>query len=146
MPSLPPSHLPDSERLRDLSPSEVKVERGGKVRGQSVTKTIVMYQPPNNQPKLFDRSVKVLDGPRHARRPSSVAKKKGKRNITEVEWADEFDEPEEGWSDEDLMPAETCKEDCYWAAGPIPRGLPPFRGPPPGPTDATMNGRTTPQQ
>ena len=65
-----------------------------------------------------------------------MARRAGKRNVTEVQWADEFDEPDDGWSDEDMMPAEALPDDCCWAAGPIARELPPFRGPEPGPTDS----------
>eukprot|EP00967_Tisochrysis_lutea_P108254 scaffold167584_cov23-Tisochrysis_lutea.AAC.1 len=119
------------------------MEKAGKLRGQSVMKTITMYQPPNHQPKVFDRNITVMDGPRHARRPSSVSRKQGKKNMTQVQWADEYDQPDEGWSDEDLMPAESLKEDCYWAAGPIARALPPFLGPEPGPTDRSLNEKSS---
>ena len=145
-PSLPAPLPPDSQLGRDLTPSEVKVEKVSKVRGKTCVKYVTMYQPPNLQPKLFDRSVEVMQGPRHSRRPSAVARKAGKRNVTEVSWADEYDQPEEGWSDEELMPAETTPEDYRWAAGPIDRELPlpPFRGPSPGPTDVALNKNSTP--
>jgi len=114
------------------------------VRGARVTKAVVMYQPPNRQPKIMDRNATKVEGTRHSRRPSSVAKKEGKRNITQVKWADEYDQFDDGWSDEELMPAEACKEDCSWVAGPILRELPPFRGPEPGPADASFDHNTTP--
>ena len=118
------------------------------MRGRIASKTVTVYQLPNHQPILFDRNVErgveVLDGPRHSRRPSSIsiAKKARKRNITQVAvvaWADGYDLPEDGWSDDDLLPPENCREDCFWAAGPIHRELPPFRGPTPGPTDPKLN-------
>ena len=46
---------------RDLTPSEVKVEKMGKARGKSVVKTVTMYQPPNHQPKLFDRNITIIE-------------------------------------------------------------------------------------
>ena len=133
---------------RDLTPSEVRVEKKGKA-GAPARRALPAWsqntnpQPPNRQPKIYDRNVTILDGPRHSRRPSSVARKKGKRNITDVEWADTYDEPEDCWSDDDLLPAETTKDDCGWVAGPICRELPPFRGPPPGPTDALPDEKST---
>ena len=69
-------------------------------------KLTTIFRPHVAQPKIQGRHVKVTEGKRHERRPSAIARAGGKRQITEVEWADEYDqfsdwsEPDEDMPDE----------------------------------------------
>ena len=69
--------------------------------GKQVMKTL--WLPNAKQPKIIDRNLSLLSGKRWERRPSSLAKLKGKEMITDSEWADPIDLPS-GWSDNDDMP------------------------------------------
>ena len=115
--------------------------------GKPIVKTVTAYQPPNHMPTIYDRNLTQIKGERHARRPSSLAKKAGKRLFTEVSPADAISDPEDGWSDQEQeWPLEDREEDCGWAAGPIKREQPAFKGRTPGPTDRTLDEKSSPQE
>ena len=59
------------------------------------------FRPHCAQPKVEDRHLEEIEGARHERRPSAIAKKGGKRQITEIEWADGYEQPDE-WSEDAL--------------------------------------------
>ena len=69
------------------------------------TKAVWAYQPTAKQPSIMDRSLEEISGERHARRPSQLARKQGKRRITEVEGSFEHEQPDD-WAEADVMPVE----------------------------------------
>lgn len=83
--------------------------------------------------------MKLIEGERHQRRPSSIARKAGFRYSTEVLVADRFEVPGESWLGEERMPNESDSADLGWCPGPIDRELPEFKGPKPGPTNAELH-------
>ena len=68
----------------------------------------------------------------------------GKRRLTEIEWADEYEQPSDWSENDELMPDEYEQCDTGWRAGPISRGLPQvsFTGPTPGPTNSALNAQS----
>ena len=130
---------PQLVQRRDGVPEKYTVKQTMRKDGKAPLKTAKMadkWRPHCAQPGLGPRELHPVDGPRHERRPSSMAKKAGKRRFTDVDgnWADEYEPPEDGWSEEDEpMPDEDAMEDCGWRAGPASRELPCFKGAEPGP-------------
>ena len=53
-------------------------------------KLSTMYRPHCAQPTIGPRKLDLIEGPRHERRPSALAKKGGKRRAIELGWADEY--------------------------------------------------------
>lgn len=90
------------------------------------------------QPSIIGRNLELLEGSRHSRRPSKLARAVSCFNATEVGWADEYTPPD-GWEESEEMPVEAKPEDESWLPGPIKRPLPKFTGPQPGPTDASLS-------
>ena len=101
-------------------------------------KHVTTFRPHLAQPKIQGRELQVIEGKRHARRPSAVAKQQGKRRITECEWADHYEMFSDWSEDDEEMPDEDELEDTGWCPGPLDRDLPPFRGKPPGPTNKDL--------
>lgn len=99
----------------------------------------------HKQPIIMERVVAELTDARHKRRPSSIAKASGKRQVVEVQWADEYDAPDT-WADTEDMPVESQPEDQGWMPGPAVRPLPAFNGPTPGPTDTSLTPTSTPSE
>ena len=141
----PSTPVPAAPAPRDLTPKQVSIQKAGTKAGKAITKTVTAFQPPNSVPVIYDRVLTEIKGERHARRPSSLAKAAKKRLFTEVSPADGIQEPDDGWSDEEeAWPLEDREEDCGWAAGPIERELPPFKGKTPGPADTSLDKDSTP--
>ncbi|KAL1499676.1 hypothetical protein AB1Y20_011873 [Prymnesium parvum] len=90
------------------------------------------------QPRYVERNLSLVQGARHTRRPSSMARKSGKRRSSDVMKADEFAGNRESWATSEQMPEEAKDEDGGWRAGPIVRELPAFNGPTPGPTNENL--------
>lgn len=95
------------------------------------------------QPIIMIRNLTLIEGPRHARRPSAIAKRAEKRRSSDVLIADEFSCSHESWASPEAMPAEKSEEDGGWLPGPIVRPLPVFKGPKPGPTNPLLNAQST---
>ena len=91
----PSTPVPADPEPRDLTPAPVSVQKTGTRQGQTVVKTVTAYQPPNNIPVIYDRNLTEVKGERHARRPSSLARKASKRLFTEVAPADGIEDPED---------------------------------------------------
>lgn len=83
-------------------------------------------------PVYLERNLTVIEGERHARRPSSLAKKAGQRYPGPPLAADEYAGNRQQWEGTDTFPPEFAEEDVGWLAGPIDRPLPQFKGPTPG--------------
>ena len=134
--------VPAAQR-RDGVPQQYMVRQTMRKDGKAPLKNAKVaekWRPHCAQPTIGPRNLSVVEGKRHERRPSALAKKAKARRITDVEWADEYDPPEGGWSEDDEpMPDEDAKEDCGWRAGPIDRDLPIFNGPTPGPTNKELS-------
>lgn len=130
-----------ADRSRPVMREWYETTKGGK----QVKKMEWRTQLP--QPTFMDSNVTVVEGARYERRPSYIARKLGKRTITDVEeqWPDEIGM--DNWEEEEeVMPPERRVEDCGWQAGPILRDLPPFTGPTPGPADLSIDAKSTPRQ
>ena len=81
--------------------TEIKVTK--RFRKDGVTplkhpKESTVYRPNCAQPKVQGRHLEPLEGARHERRPSSVAKRSGKKRVTEIACADEYEQPTD-WSE-----------------------------------------------
>lgn len=96
------------------------------------------YEPNMKQPSIMGRHLTLVEGARHARRPSKIARRAHHFNGTEIAWADQA-APPDGWTEDDSMPCEARAEDCGWRPGPAKRDVPKFKGMPPGPTDETLS-------
>lgn len=97
---------------------------------------------PPQKPCIVGRNLALVEGPRHARRPSKVARKAGSFNAAEVAWPDEYVQPD-SWAEDLPMPKEARPCDEGWLVGPCGahgvRRLPAFAGPTPGPTDDALD-------
>lgn len=86
----------------------------------------------------MSRCMEVVEGKRHERRPSAIAKKANCRYSTEVMGTDVIHLPDGTWADVERMPNEADMADVGWCPGPIQRQLPAFSGPKPGPTNPNL--------
>ena len=138
----PPGLAPAAPVRREPEPIiETTTTKGGKRKD-----TVVGWQPHAQQPVIIGRNLERIEGARAAMRPCAVARRSGKKSITDVTWADEFDQPSD-WEDaEEAMPVEKYESDVGWRAGPAKRELPPFKGHAPGPTDSTLTALSTPME
>ena len=99
-------------------PEPTAVTESSTTKSGKVTDKVLSWKPNTRQPVVMGRNLKVVGGARASRRPSKTARRAGKRSITEVEWADEYDPPSD-WEDKERMPEEEKYEaDFHWAAGP----------------------------
>jgi hypothetical protein len=96
------------------------------------------FLPNTLQPQYLDRNLTEISGSRHARRPSALARKLGKRSAGEAFDSDTFDGADDDWSTTEPMPYEMQEQDCGWTPGPCVRQQPDFLGPKPGPTDPSL--------
>ena len=91
----------------------------------------------------MERKVKIIEGARHARRPSSRVKSEGLQYAADKFKGDEFVGNRDDWAITTKMPDERAQEDIGWKPGPIPKELPVFNGPARGPTDSPFDDKTT---
>lgn len=108
-----------------------------------------LYRASGCEPTVQARSVQATTGPRHAYRPSAVARK----NVTAGAIPRARSELETTpvapctWSTQEWLPFETHKDDVGWLPGPVGgnagRALPEFTGAPVGPTDKALDHTST---
>ena len=121
---------------------EAITETSTSKKGNVIVKEIG-WKPHAAAPVIMGRNLSLVDGARSSRRPSMIARKEGKKSITEVAWADAYEQPDD-WEDADeRMPSEKYESDCGWYAGPAQRSLPAFKGKEPGPADASLTHLST---
>ena len=111
--------------------------KGGKVKWRT------WYKTSFKRPQYIERSVKLIEGERHARRPSARVKAEGLQYASEKFTAGGFEGNTSSWATAVKMPDEKEAEDVGWQPGPIVRDLPTFKGPTPGPTDPRLNASAT---
>ena len=105
--------------------------------GQSVDK--VAWDPCTPRPIYLERNLTEIEGARHARRPSSLAKKQDAVSAGSIITAEEYPGNRDNWSDAaEEMPLEYDERDCGWLPGPIDRPLPAFKGLPRGPKNPAL--------
>ena len=149
---MPPRKRPAAAAAAAAATAVVRARREPEaITEQTVTKTGKVnvrelgWTPHCKRPVVMGRNLEAVSGARASRRPSKLARKEGKKSITEVAWADSYDPPSDWEGDED-MPQERYESDCRWYAGPAARDLPPFLGPTPGPTDKSLTALSVPHE
>ena len=121
MPRGRPAASAPPERRRDRNIEEIKYTQTHRKDGKGLLKQpkdVSVFRPHVGQPKIQGRDLKRIEGKRHEGRPSAVAKKSGKRRITETEWADEYEMFSDWEEESEDMPDEDEREDtgclCVW--------------------------------
>lgn len=140
-------------RRRASKPATKKVQVRKAARAPKLTRTLKSVAsshaaPPRTaagRPCIIGRNLALVDGQRHARRPSKVARASNSFNAPEVSWAGDSWEQPETWLETSAgpMPKESKDEDQGWQVGPVTRPLPPFLGPTPGPVDDTLDSSSS---
>jgi len=141
--TMPPKKPPEQRRdgvVETLTVTQT-MRKDGKA-ALKAAKVTQSFRPHCAQPFTQVRHVELVEGHRHARRPHAVARAQGKKRITECEWADGYEPPDE-WSEDEAMPDEYALEDTGWRAGPKPRAPVKFHGPTPGPTNEALTWDST---
>ena len=94
-------------------------------------------------PVLMDRVVDPIKGPRNEARPSFIAYREEERHGADVAVSGPFGGAPADWATDEPMPDECHELDSGWLPGPVPRNKPVFAGPTPGPTDPSLNEKSS---
>lgn len=131
-------------------PSSKPRAKGGQKKAVAARKARAAKKKPSEstkpmpicQPCIMGRNLTLIDGPRHARRPSNIARSQGMFNGPDVGWPDSYEQPDT-WATDLRMPQEAKEADLGWKPGPVVRALPTFKGPTPGPTDTSLDSSSS---
>ena len=123
------------------------VASGKTTKSGKEVKAKTYFRASGRWPTLVPRNVVLVAGKRHSQRPSATSKDVI-RDTQETTADDNFQ-----WQTDEELPWERASDDAQWLPGPAPNGrgitgraMPKFTGPKQGPTDRSLNKRSTARQ